>query len=230
MMLFMLALCLHAMAQNGIITGTVVDEEKVFLPGATVWLKGTNTKTITDVNGKYTLLSVPKGKNEVQFTFVGYESKTIEVTMKDNETRTVNVNMQPASILGAEVVVSAQAKGQTAAINRQLNASGIISAVSGEKLSELPDVNVADAIGHLPGLMVQRDGGEGQKIIIRGLDPKYNSVAINGMNSPSTSASDRSSDLNMISPEIIGGAEVLKANTADKDADGLGGTVNLIMK
>jgi hypothetical protein len=78
MMLFMLALCLHAMAQNGIITGTVVDEEKAFLPGATVWLKGTNTKTITDVNGKYTLLSVPKGKNEVQFTFVGYESKTIE--------------------------------------------------------------------------------------------------------------------------------------------------------
>ena len=36
------------------------------------------TKTITDVNGKYTLLSVTKGKNEVQFTFVGYESKTIE--------------------------------------------------------------------------------------------------------------------------------------------------------
>ena len=78
MMLFMLALCLHAMAQNGIIPGTVVDEEKAFLPGATVWLKGTNTKTITDVNGKYTLLSVPKGKNEVQFTFVDYESKTIE--------------------------------------------------------------------------------------------------------------------------------------------------------
>ena len=50
MMLFMLALCLHAMAQNGIITGIVVDEEKAFLPGATVWLKGTNTKTITDVN------------------------------------------------------------------------------------------------------------------------------------------------------------------------------------
>jgi len=229
-MLSMLAICFHAMAQNGIITGVVVDEEKAFLPGATVWLKGTNTKTITDINGKYTLLSVPKGKNEVQFTFVGYETKTMEVTVKDNETRTLNVNMQPASILGAEVVVSAQAKGQTAAINRQLNASGIISSVSAEKLSELPDVNMADAIGRLPGLMVERDGGEGQKIIIRGLDPKHNSVAINGMNSPSTSSSDRSSDLNMISPEIVGGAEVLKANTADKDADGLGGTVNLIMK
>lgn len=132
--------------------------------------------------------------------------------------------------MGKEVIVSAQARGQTAAINRQLNAAGIMNSVSGEKLSELPDVNVADAIGRLPGLMVQRDGGEGQKIIIRGLDPKYNTVAINGMNAPSTSSSDRSTDLNMISPEMIGSAEVLKANTADKDADGLGGTVNLIMK
>ena len=48
-MLSMLAICFHAMAQNGIITGVVVDEEKAFLPGATVWLKGTNTKTITDI-------------------------------------------------------------------------------------------------------------------------------------------------------------------------------------
>lgn len=61
-------------------------------------------------------------------------------------------------------------------------------------------------------------------------DPKYNSVAINGMNAPSTSSTDRSTDLNMISPDMIAGAEVLKASTADKDADGLGGTVNLIMK
>ena len=55
-------------------------------------------------------------------------------------------------------------------------------------------------------------------------------VAINGMNAPSTSSTDRSTDLNMISPDMIAGAEVLKASTADKDADGLGGTVNLIMK
>ena len=157
--LYMLAVCFHAMAQNAIITGVVVDEDKAFLPGTTVWLKGTNNKTITDINGRYTLLSVPRGKNEVQFSFVGYESKTMEVVVRDNETRTMNVNMQPASRLGAEVVVSAEAKGQTAAINRQLNASGIISAVSGEKLSELPDVNVADAIGRVPGLMVERDGG-----------------------------------------------------------------------
>lgn len=42
--LYMLAVCFHAMAQNAIITGVVVDEDKAFLPGTTVWLKGTNNK------------------------------------------------------------------------------------------------------------------------------------------------------------------------------------------
>ena len=99
---------LKAAAQGGIITGTVTDETKAFLPGATVWLKGTKQKVVTDINGKYTILSVPKGKNELQFTFIGYETQTIEVTLRDDETITRNIKMNLASILGKEVVISTQ--------------------------------------------------------------------------------------------------------------------------
>ncbi|MCK5505511.1 MAG: TonB-dependent receptor, partial [Thermodesulfovibrionia bacterium] len=59
---------------------------------------------------------------------------------------------------------------------------------------------------------------------------KYNTISIGGNIVPSTSPDDRSTDLNMISPDIIGGVEVHKANTADMDASGLGGTVNLTLK
>ena len=138
--------------------------------------------------------------------------------------------MNLSSIEMVEVVVYGQARGQLAAINAQLSSKSISNVVSGEKLQELPDVNVAEAIGRLPGLMVERNRGEGQKIIIRGLAPKYNTISIGGHMAPSTSPDDRSTDLNMISPEILGGVEVLKANTADKDADGLGGTVNLTLR
>lgn len=217
-------------AQNATITGVVTDgETKDYLIGTTVWVKGTNKGTITDANGHFTLF-VPAGKQTIQFSFIGYQSQDFEFDFKPNEVKTLNITMHPDANMLKEIVISAQAKGQTTAIKNQLNATGIMNAVSEEKLHELPDVNVADAIGRLPGLMIQRDGGEGQKIIIRGLDPKYNTVAINGMNAPSTSSTDRSTDLNMISPDMIAGAEVLKASTADKDADGLGGTVNLIMK
>ena len=220
---------LSALAQDCIVTGTVYDEQKAFLAGATVRLQGTNRGTVVDANGHYTI-SVPIGESTLQFSFIGYKTKTEKVVLKNEKTFKLDVTLQPTDIMGQEVIISVQAKGQTAAINKQLNSNAIMNVVSGEKLSELPDANVADAIGRLPGLMVQRDGGEGQKIMIRGLDPKYNSVAMNGMSAPSTSTTDRSTDLNMISPEMVGSAEVMKANTADMDADGLGGTVNLVMK
>ena len=222
--------CACAFAQNATITGVVTDKEyNDYLVGASIIVEGTSIGVIADANGRYTIY-VPAGQATVQYSFLGYKSYSAEVDLSPNEVKVINVELESDMETLEGVVVSAQAKGQTAAINRQLHASGIMNAVSEEKLSELPDVNVADAIGRLPGLMIQRDGGEGQKIIIRGLDPKYNTVAINGMNAPSTSDTDRSTDLNMISPDMIAGAEVLKANTADKDADGLGGTVNLIMK
>lgn len=219
-----------AAAQNATITGIVTDGDyHDFLIGASVLLKGTTKGTIADVNGNYQI-SVPAGQQTVQYSFIGYKSQEMTFVLKPGEVKVMNVELHADSDLLQGVVVSAQAKGQQAAINDQLRSTSIINAVSSEKLSELPDVNVADAIGRLPGLMIQRDGGEGQKVIIRGLDPKYNTVAINGMNAPATGETDRSTDLNMISPEMIAGAEVMKANTADKDADGLGGTVNLIMK
>ncbi|ADY53942.1 TonB-dependent receptor [Pseudopedobacter saltans DSM 12145] len=217
-------------AQTATVTGVVTDgDTKDFLIGATVAVKGTTKGTITNANGGYTLFA-PAGKQTIQFSFIGYQTQEFVVDLKANEVKKIDLVLNPNGRQLNEVVVSAQVKGQTAAIKKQLNATGIINAVSEEKLRELPDVNVADAVGRLPGLMIQRDGGEGQKIIIRGLDPKYNTIAINGMNAPSTSSTDRSTDLNMISPEMIAGAEVMKASTADKDADGLGGTVNLILK
>jgi TonB-dependent receptor len=70
-------------------------------------------------------------------------------------------------------------------------------------------------------------GGEGQKVAIRGLSPKYNVMMVNGVRMQSTDRNDRSVDLNMIAPNILSGIEVTKALTADMDADAVGGTVNL---
>jgi TonB-dependent receptor len=72
-----------------------------------------------------------------------------------------------------------------------------------------------------------RSGGEGQKIAVRGMEPKYNVIMVNGVRLQSTDRDDRSVDLNMIAPNILSGIEVTKALTADMDADAVGGTVNL---
>lgn len=219
-----------AQSGSGSIRGQITDDEGLSLIGATIYLVEAGLGTIADVNGNYQLLGVPVGTHTVRFTFVGYGEQTREIELTRGQILTLNVTMSLVTTGMAEVVIFGQAIGQQAAIQQQLNAPGIMNAISAEKLRELPDVNVAEAIGRLPGLMVERNRGEGQKIIIRGLAPKYNTVSIGGNMVPSTSPDDRSTDLNMISPEILGGVEVLKANTADKDADGLGGTVNLTLR
>ncbi len=215
---------------TGSIRGKIIDEEGLPMVGATIILNQTTTGAITDINGDYQLLGVPEGKQTIKVSFIGYTEEVREIDVLPNKVVNVNIQMKLSAAEISGIEVYGQARGQLAAINEQLNAKGIINVVSSERMQELPDVNIAEAVGRLPGLMVQRDRGEGQKIVIRGLQPKYNSISINGNIAPSTSTEDRSTDLNMISPEILGGVEVLKANTADKDANGLGGTVNLIIR
>jgi TonB-dependent receptor len=218
-----------AIAQKGTLRGNISDENGIPVPGATITINNTSRGTISDVGGDYQLLNVPSGKQEVLISFIGYATKKHEVEIIPRGVVVLDVTLKEEAVEMLEVVVYGQAQGQQAAINQQLNAPGIINVVSGQKLRELPDVNVAESLGRLPGLMADRSRGEGNSITIRGLAPQYNSIAVGGNNLPSTS-DDRGTSLSMISNEILGGVEVLKANTADKDAEGLGGTVNLTLK
>jgi len=128
-----------------------------------------------------------------------------------------------------DVVVTAQAKGQMSAINEQLSSKSIKNVVSAEKLQELPDANAAESVGRLPGVSVLRSGGEGNKVVVRGLSPKYNKVTIEGV-SMAASGQDRSTDISMISPYSLDGIEVIKAATADHDADFIGGAINFKLR
>ena len=61
------------------------------------------------------------------------------------------------------MTITAQLLGQAKAINQQLSAESIANIVSGDRIQELPDVNAAEAIARLPGVSINRSGGEGQK-------------------------------------------------------------------
>ena len=99
-----------------------------------------------------------------------------------------------------------------------------------KKMEELPDANVAESIGRLPGISLQRSSGEANKIVVRGLSPKYNNVTIGGVKMASTNDFDRSADLSLITGEMLAGVEVSKSLRADMDADAIGGTINLKIK
>lgn len=220
---------LLALAQTGTLRGKIQDENGISVQGARISVDNGSRGAISDVNGDYQLLNIPSGNRKVLISFIGYANQEQEVEIIPRGVVVLDIVLKEEAVELETVVIYGQAQGQQAAINQQLNAAGIVNVVSGQKLRELPDVNVAESLGRLPGLMADRNRGEGNSIIIRGLAPQYNTVTIAGSNLPSTS-DDRGTNLSLISNEILGGVEVLKANTADKDAEGLGGTVNLTLK
>ncbi len=217
-------------AAQGTLRGTVTDaRDASTLPGANVFLEGTALGAATNVEGTYRIGNIPAGVYNVRVSFVGYEAKTVPVTIADGETATLDVALAPSAILG-EVVVSGQLVGQAAAINQQLASNTIVNVVSEEKIKELPDANAAESIGRLPGVAVQRSGGEASQIVLRGLSGGFTSITVDGVKIAPTDAESRSVDLSTISQGSLAGIELFKALTPDKDADAIAGAVNLVTR
>ncbi|MCB0614459.1 MAG: TonB-dependent receptor [Phaeodactylibacter sp.] len=220
-----------AWAQKGVVSGIVIDEaEGASLPGANIYIEGSGTGTVSDVDGVFLLNNVDPGEQMLIVSFLSFETQRIPVQVEAGAVVTVNVSMAPETIMGEEVIVTAQALGQAKAINQQLNAESIANIVSADRIQELPDVNAAEAIARLPGVAINRSGGEGQKVVIRGMEPKFAAITVNGVSLPSNSGTDRSVDLSLISPELLDGIEVFKSPLPDMDAEAVGGTVNLKLR
>lgn len=213
------------------IKGVIKDaNSKETLPGATVLIEGTLKGTSADLDGNYTISRVKTvGAVVLIASYLGYEEQRIEVVLVDGLNE-VNVLMVPQRVQGEEVVITTQAMGQIQAINQQRNSNTISNIVARDRIQELPDVNAAESVGRLPGISIQRSGGEANKIAIRGLSPRFNNVTVNGVRLLSTDVNDRSVDLSLVSSNTLDGIEVTKALTPDKDADALGGSVDLRLR
>jgi TonB-dependent receptor len=202
-----------------------------FLLGANVIIKGTSVGTSVDLDGNYIIQNVRPGVYTLEVTYIGFKPISREIVVNANQrTLEVNFQMEWQGVVGDDVIVTAQARGQMAAINQQRTSNTITNIVSSDRIQELPDVNAAESIGRLPGVAIQRSGGEANKIAIRGLSPKYNTVTVNGVRVPSVDTRDRSVDLSLVSSNMLDGIEVTKALTPDKDADAIGGTVDLRLR
>ena len=217
--------------KNAVIEGIVRDSlTKEALIGATVLISGTNNGGVCDLNGHYRIPAVKTGIVELEARYLGYETKKLRIDIKNGEKYTLDINLRLVGIMGKEVLITAQAQGQISAINKQLSSNTITNVVSAKKIQEIPDANAAESLGRLPGISILRSGGEGSKIVIRGLAPKFNKIQVEGVSMASTGSDDRSTDLSMVSPYMLEAIEVSKAAMADKEADVFGGSVNFVLR
>lgn len=213
--------------QNGTITGTIIDGstgETLF--GASVIIQGTSRGASTSGDGEFVIPNVPAGDLTLEATYIGYEREILDLTLEPGEELEVTIELGWSGVTGEEVIISAQAQGQVGAINEQIRSRRIKNIVSSERIRELPDDNAATALSRLPGVSLQ----EGDKVVIRGMEAKLNTVMVNGVQLPSTDMEDRSTNLGFISSNMLDGIEVTKSITPDMDANSIGGAVNLRLR
>lgn len=214
--------------QSGVIYGVVVDKtNQTTLPGANITIRGTAIGVITNLEGKYRLMGIPAGVYNVDISFIGFDNYTKKITINSGENIEINADLVVSINDMEEVVVTALMAGQMAAINQQLNSDALVNVVSSDKMNELPDINAAEAIGRLPGISVNRTGGEAQTISIRGFSADFTSVTLNGIKMPETGDDNRTVNLSSISPDLLSHIEVYKSPTADMDGDAMGGVISL---
>lgn len=138
-------------AQQGLITGTVIDETGVFMPGVNVTIQGTTVGTITNTEGKFSLPGVSVG-DVIVISFVGMESQNVTVTSLD---QVINVTLVTGQIGLEEVVVIGYGS------QKKESVVGAIGTAQGEDIRSQGNVsNLKDALtGVIPGMAVLSTSG-----------------------------------------------------------------------
>ena len=214
----------------GDIKGTVSDKGSGdFLPGANVFLEGTNYGTSSDRAGNYTINGVPDGDYTLIVTYVGYSDYSNSVSVGPDAV-THNAQISVSYIAMDAVNVNGLAQGQAKALSQQRSANNIKNIVSSDMIERFPDQNVADAIQRLPAVALETDHGEGRYVQIRGAEAQLNTTTLNGIRIPSPEDTERTVSLDVIPSFLLGSIELVKALTPDMDGDAIGGSVNLITK
>ncbi len=214
------------------IRGKVVDAfTGEVLPGATVMLKGTQLGTSADGQGKFKLDGI-KGESIVLLvSFIGYESTEFTHALSAKEKQnSLTIKLKPMAEELELVEVTGEALGQVKAMVEQREAVNIKNVVSSEQIDKFPDVSAADVVQRIPGITLQRDQGEGKYIQLRGTPPELTNFNINGEQIPSPEGNVRYVGMDVISANQIDIIEVTKVLTPDMDADGIGGSVNIVTK
>jgi len=222
-----------ASAQQGAgsIAGTVTDPSGAVLKGAQVSIAAQGINVVSDEQGLFLIKGLAPGNYSLKITYVGfapYQKETVTVTA--GQTTNVAAELKVSSASQDVLVTAPRAGGEAEAINVQRTADNIIQVLPSEVIRSLPNANMADALGRLPSVTLERDEGEGKYVQVRGTEPRLTNTTINGINVPSPEPGVRQIKFDSIPADIVETVQISKTLQANMEGDGIGGSVNLVTK
>ena len=120
------------------------------------------------------------------------------------------------------------------ALDAKRSSTEQIDAIMAEDIGKFPDQNLAESMQRIAGVSIDREGGEGQRISIRGLGSDFTRVRLNGLEALATAGTgtagvnrSRGFDFNTFASELFSQVKVNKTQSAQMDEGSLGSTVDL---
>ena len=220
----------RAQSRNSSIQGRVTDSSGAVLQGASVTVTPGGANAVTDANGEFVVLGLAPGDYTVTVTFVGFLEFSRNVSVAAGQSSRTDSRLDVAGQSESILVTAARPRGEAEQINRERTADNIVQVLSAEVITSLPNANVADALGRLPSVTLERDEGEGKYVQIRGTEPRLSNLTIDGVNVPSPESGVRQIKLDTLASDLVESIEINKTLQANMDGDGIGGSVNLRTK
>ena len=227
----MFFITLFSFAQKATITGVISDKDlnNEPLPFANVNVKGKSIGTTTDIAGKYKL-EVPAGNHVLVFSFLGYLSKEVAVSVSASDTKVINESLGTGSVKMEDVVVKATQKGresESALLLEQKKAVDLKQSIGAQELSKKGVGDAAAAVAKVTGVSQQ----EGVKnVVVRGLGDRYNSTSLNGLPLPSEDPEYKNISLKFFTTNIIKNININKTFSGDLYGDVAGANIDIVSK
>jgi TonB-dependent receptor len=230
--LWVLAPLPSVMAQGGraTIQGRASDSAGGVLQGATVTVNPGGERTVTGREGDFVIRGLAPGTYTVKVEFIGFATFQESVDVQEGGFVRLDATLQVAAQSESILVSAERPRGEAEQINRERTADNIVQVLSAEVITSLPNANIADALGRLPSVTLERDEGEGKYVQIRGTEPRLSNLTIDGVNVPSPESGVRQIKLDTLASDLVESIEINKTLQANMDGDGIGGSVNLRTK
>jgi TonB-dependent receptor len=228
--LLLISLPVFGQSNKGAISGSIADKSGSVLKGARIELLPLGITSTANSQGEFELRDITPGHYTLTVSYIGFKPYSASVDLTAGKTLNLDLKLEVASKREEILVTAERAHGEAESINQTRTADNIIDSLPAEVITSLPNANVADALGRLPGVVLERSEGEGEYVDIRGLEPRLTNITIDGITVPSPEPQVRQVRLDVINSDLVDAVEINKTLSANQDGDGIAGSVNLRTK
>lgn len=219
--------CVSVFSQSTI-KGKIVDDKGESLIGVIVMLKsGKQVVTSTDIDGAYSLKLESQRVQVISISYLGYQSITDTLFLKNGEERSNNYIMSPVSVEIQDVQVIGRAKKSDDKYMESIKAKSVstIDFISSATMKRTGDANVVAAVGRVSGVSTN-----GSFITVRGIGDRYVKTTINGSRIPTLDPLTNNIKLDLFPSSLVDNIILTKTPTADLPGDWAGAYISIETK